>query len=205
MNVLQLVIICLTGRVVFGKPDGAPTKSCYHMQPDHKRRDGFPPLVQTRPLDTIPYQLRAKIEGGFIRLFITGSESEYVAGFLIQARESERGKPIGKFESSDLAKYQECDKDDQYPEFSSITHKDSSRKKMNITFLWSPAEPITKNITVRFYATLAKNHETFWLRASSNEIYVLDLKNGAPGQHSFFFILSSLTIFLTIDLSFVHY
>ena len=61
----------------------------------------------------------------------------------------------------------------KYPKFSSITHKDLVPKNMNITFLWRPAERMTENITFRFYATLIKKYDTFWLKASSNEIHVL--------------------------------
>ena len=61
----------------------------------------------------------------------------------------------------------------KYPKFSSITHMNPDPKDMNITFLWKPVKRMTENITVRFYATLIKKYDTFWLKASSNEIHVL--------------------------------
>ena len=110
MNVLQLVILCLTGKLVFGERNGAPENSCEYMNPAHERSSGFE-FIPRKHLRETPYEVKAEMDGKYVRLSVSGTVP--VAGFLIQARQTPNGSPIGKFklpsESSDsIAKYQNC-------------------------------------------------------------------------------------------------
>lgn len=60
----------------------------------------------------------------------------------------------------------------QYPSFSSITHKNDTDKP-SLTFLWNPPTAnVSHNVNVTFYATLARNHEEFWVMQPSNAINI---------------------------------
>ena len=45
--------------------------------------------------------------------------------------------------------------------------------KPSLTFLWNPPdENITHSVNVTFYATLARNHDEFWVMQPSNKINI---------------------------------
>ena len=107
---LQLVILCLTGNV-FGEENGAPPKACKHMAPGHFMSGPHGPPISRRDLRDSPFEVKAEIVGRYVRLLVNGSTT--IQGFLIQARQTENGSPIGKFklqrQSNDsIAKYQNC-------------------------------------------------------------------------------------------------
>jgi hypothetical protein len=84
----------------------------------------------------------------------------------------------------------------QFP-YSSITHTNSN-PKTNLTFLWSPSGH--RNVNVTFYATLARNHDVFWVMQPSNEISLNEL-NGTQGQPVItLYTLSSLLLAFIINL-----
>ncbi|CAB4004885.1 Hypothetical predicted protein [Paramuricea clavata] len=192
MKILQLVILCLSGKVVFGRENGAPSdpKACDHMVPGHL--DPVP--IPSKDLSRTPYEVKAEIDGSYVRLSVSGLVS--VAGFLIQARQTSNSPAIGEFKlesqsNNSIARYQTCGK--EFPQFSSITHTNSNSKP-NLTFLWRPIANRAKNINVTFYATLAQSHEIFWVKQPSNEINILDI-NGTPGRPLIpFWTLSSLVV-----------
>lgn len=111
MELIQLVILCLTGKIVFGHSKGAPSDTCFYMLPGHTLSDSSPPAVPV-DLSRSPYKVEAEIDGKNVRLSITGEMT--VAGFLIQARQTEDGPPFGMFrfkpkQSNDsMVQYQDC-------------------------------------------------------------------------------------------------
>ena len=112
MKILQLVILCLSGKVVFGYGSGAPSnsKACNHMVPGHV--DTVP--IPRKDLSRTPYEVKAEIDGSYVRLSVSGLVS--VAGFLIQARLTSNSPAIGEFKlqsqsNNSIARYQTCGKE----------------------------------------------------------------------------------------------
>ena len=106
MKALHLIVLCLTGKIVFGLETGAPSKACVSMFPQHKPLAIVPPTILGKDLRTSPYEVKAEIVGMYVRLTVNGSRS--VGGFLIQARQTENGRAIGKFNENVIAQYQDC-------------------------------------------------------------------------------------------------
>ena len=106
MKILYLFFLCFNGKVVFGRGSGAPETSCDHMIPGHV---DFVPIVGQQ-LSKTPYKVKAEIDGAFVRLAVSGSRS--LAGFLIQARETESGPAMGEFKltanTRKQTQYQNC-------------------------------------------------------------------------------------------------
>lgn len=108
MKVLQLIILYFSGNIVFGREHGAPPKSCFHMLPGHFQSFGFP---ITRQRGESPYEVKAEINGSYVRLSVNGSLN--IRGFLIQARQTVNGPAIGEFKLQSqsenlIAKHQNC-------------------------------------------------------------------------------------------------
>lgn len=107
MKVLQLIILYLSGNVVFSLKHGAPSKACAHMLPGH-----FGPRWPiSRQYGATPYEVRAEIYGSYVRLSVNGSVN--IQGFLIQARQTENGPAFGEFKLQNLsenliARHQDC-------------------------------------------------------------------------------------------------
>ena len=112
MKVLQLIILCLFGNVVFGLRNGGPPRACDHMQPGHKRSESTRlPLISRQLLNRTPYEVKAETHGSYVRLTVNGSAN--IQGFLIQARLTEKGPAIGQFKLKSqsenfIAKHQDC-------------------------------------------------------------------------------------------------
>ena len=107
MKVLQLIILYLSGNVVFSLEHGAPSKACVHMVPGHI--ESRMPIPRQRGVT--PYEVRAEIYGSYVRLSVNGSVN--IQGFLIQARQTENGPAFGEFKLQSLsenliAKHQDC-------------------------------------------------------------------------------------------------
>ena len=113
MKVLQLIILCLTGKVTFGFGNGAPAQACTYIAPGHfmTGEHGLP--ISRRDLRETLFEVNAEIVGSYVRLSVSPTRSVTVAGFVIQARETENASPIGKFElqsqsNDSIAQYMNC-------------------------------------------------------------------------------------------------
>ena len=183
---------------MFGWGNGAPTLACERMVPGHLMSDGYGLPISRKDRRDSPFEVKAKIVGRHVRLSVTGSVP--IEGFLIQARQTEKSPPIGRFEllsqsNDSIAKYQNCF-NNKFPPFSSITHTNRNPKE-KLAFWWSPES--NQNMTVTFYATLARNHDRFWVMQSSNKFNIA--YNGTPGESLIsFYTLSSLVLAFIINL-----
>lgn len=107
MYILTLVVFSIITNLVWGRGDGAPSKSCESMVPGHT--GAILPLIERQTGPSI-YTFNATWDKNLkmVRVSVSG---EAVAGFLIQGRLGENGPAVGTFVNitgNPDAKYQDC-------------------------------------------------------------------------------------------------
>jgi hypothetical protein len=98
------------------------------------------------------------------------SANDDFKGFFIQARDPRTQKAIGEFltdYSSDVAKVQPVDC--HSVRRSSLTHKDPSLKN-SVIAKWKAPYYLTNNTEFRFYYTVVREFNTFWVRQESQTV-----------------------------------
>ncbi|XP_071846866.1 putative ferric-chelate reductase 1 [Apostichopus japonicus] len=163
---LVLVLVGFIG-VCQGYGSGAPPVACEDMTPGHvlNGNDSIPlsPSDEPSPFTVTVSEVEFG-QGGQVEVTIQGSVN--FAGFLLQARQDGEDEPVGTF--SDLAsdmKFVECSA--TYTE-AAVTHTNSNPFDGDVTVTWTA--PSTQIADVTFYATVASDHDNYWVMLESEKI-----------------------------------
>ncbi|XP_046853600.1 putative defense protein 3 [Xenia sp. Carnegie-2017] len=144
-------------------PSGAPSSQCESMMPNHG--------LQSQAAANSPYQVRVHktyyTNDSKINVSIESS-SDYIKGFLIQARQVGQTTAIGMFSAlPGNTTFLSCDNSK-----GAVTH--SARLNVTtLTFEWEAPKGLSGKIS--FYATVVKDFSTFWVQLQSP---VITNKNG---------------------------
>ncbi|XP_019613940.1 PREDICTED: putative defense protein 3 [Branchiostoma belcheri] len=146
-----------------GFGSGAPAGACTTIQPGHVDATNNSVSLSAQT-STSPYSIQAGATsyqaGGTVTVQIMGP---VFRGFLLQARRPGMTTPVGTFSNApNNTKTTTCTTAD-----SSMTH-DNTEAKENITLTWTAPSPGVGN--VQFVATVAQDHDTYWMNLASAEI-----------------------------------
>lgn len=138
--------------VVESTPEGAPLHACESMNPSHGGQPQTSPcpyrfvvdMTEIFPNESVTFTIKAP----FPRKFM---------GFMVQARNAQ-GKPIGYL---DTCSYRIKIFDCPGGEKNTATHARAFERE-EVDMLWFPPFDFIGEVT--FYATVAENRETFWVK-----------------------------------------
>ncbi|XP_072039608.1 putative defense protein 3 [Amphiura filiformis] len=145
---------------------GAPLKVCTSLTPGHWWNHTTPiEPRQDEPPYTIAVNTSMVGQGDPIEVTIYG---ELFQGFLLQARVKDTTTPIGQFTLIPyLLQPRDCNATSD-----SVTHKDPRDKPNGTTLTWTA--PSHKFGDFYFIATVAKNHDAFWVGIKSDTLEYTD-------------------------------
>lgn len=163
MLVLYLSLLVVA---VNGYKSGAPVVACDSMTPGHNVEAQIGP---SRHSFTTSKSIVYPGEELTVTLK-SFSQNDDFKGFFIQARDPRTQKAVGEFltdYSSDVAKVQPVDCHSLRR--SSLTHKDPSLKN-SVIAKWKAPYYLTNNTEFRFYYTVVREFNTFWVKQESQTV-----------------------------------
>ncbi|XP_055339163.1 putative defense protein Hdd11-like [Paramacrobiotus metropolitanus] len=153
-----LFVLLFAGSQAF--PNGAPLQACRDLIPRHP----FPAQRTVSPfaLTVTPITNQGKNTGLKISVNDTASSPGSIAGFLIQVRDENSGRFIGKLSNvANVSKYA-CNAR------AAVTHMDNRKKVVSsLQFTWDPAGEVDGVVQVRVYATIVKAANQYWTPVAS--------------------------------------
>uniref|UniRef100_A0A1B6D152 Reelin domain-containing protein n=1 Tax=Clastoptera arizonana TaxID=38151 RepID=A0A1B6D152_9HEMI len=163
-----LLIPALVCQAVLGRPDGADKEACLTMIPGHDYIES----QKTAP----PYifevdDLRPSVDQKLTFTIRSKSEDNKIGGFMVQARDLEFiSNPFGTFDPVEGSiKVFDC-----LARFNSTaTHTEPSPKD-SVSMTWNP--PKGHKGPFRFYTTVAKTREIFWVSEPSPVVKYVESK-----------------------------
>ncbi|XP_072036384.1 uncharacterized protein [Amphiura filiformis] len=162
-----LFVICHAS-LVEGYGSGAPSTSCVTMTPGHLNPNNEPinPSSDPSPYSLAVDKTMVRI-GGTVRVTINHVNGVTFRGFLLQARLAADGSstvPIGTFSTSvENTKTTTCTATDD-----SVTHENTEIKPEGMAVTWMA--PSTEFGDIKFVATVAENHDVFWVGHESSTV-----------------------------------
>lgn len=152
---------------VNGYKSGAPVVACDNMTPGHNVEAQVGP---SRHSFTTSKSIVFPGETLTVTLKSFGATDDF-KGFFIQARDPRTQKAVGEFLTddfgADVAKVQPVDC--HSVRRSSLTHKDPSLKN-SVIAKWKAPYYLTNNTEFRFYYTVVREFNTFWVRQESQTL-----------------------------------
>ncbi|XP_041463710.1 putative defense protein 2 [Lytechinus variegatus] len=157
-----LILQFISTSPVEAYPNGAPADACAKAAPQHLSSEGQMINPQTGPcpytftVDSTVYKIGQKIT-------VTIEGSQTFGGFLIQARSAD-DKPVGRFKSlPSNSQLRGCGGRDN----NGVTHTSADPKLPGMKFEWYTKK---NEGTIKFFGTVAKDHDVFWTEITSSEI-----------------------------------
>lgn len=138
---------------------GAPEGECASMTPRHSdpQQEGKSPF-------NIILKKKTIAPGGSTVVVITSTPGVSIKGFLIQARVGDT--PVGQFMASPKNyKTMNCLGGTK----NSVTHIDA-KSKSRVSVTWIAPENLAEDVI--FYATIAKDYSTYWVKQKSEPLLV---------------------------------
>ncbi|XP_072039606.1 putative defense protein 3 [Amphiura filiformis] len=188
-------VVCHTSSVE-GYGTGAPPAACVTMVPGHLNSTTSDPINPSD--DPSPYSLDVDIEmvgkGGTVQVTIKGSTFR---GFLLQARLADGSStdPVGTFSTSvENTKTTTCTATDD-----SVTHANTEIKPDGTTVTWMA--PSMEFGDIKFMATVAENHDVFWVGHESSTVSYDPTEPTAepePTTQSATWIVPSLSVMMSL-------
>lgn len=163
---MLVIYLSLFVAVAHGYKSGAPVVACDSMTPGHNVEAQVGP---SRHSFTTSKSIVYPGEELTVTLKSFSANDDF-KGFFIQARDPRTQKAVGEFltdYSSDVAKVQPVDC--HSVRRSSLTHKDPSLKN-SVIAKWKAPYYLTNNTEFRFYYTVVREFNTFWVRQESQTV-----------------------------------
>lgn len=163
VRTLSLLLVAWLVYMIKARPEGVPGDACETMDPGH----GSEP--QTTPC---PYRLYLNkydiYQNQKVMFTIEAPPDRKIRGFMVQARDFEQ-KPIGEFviTATDM-KTIDCGEGQR----NTASHT-SSDPKDKVQMVWKPPEDYTGTVT--FFATVAENRTTYWVRQPAEKVLSIKL------------------------------
>lgn len=174
---LKMFLFIFLGVVssVYGRQDGAPTKACSTLMPEH----GDKVIAQ---ITKAPYSVTVQEIGNSKYVVKITSHDEPFRGFVLQARSSKNPEKFidGNFTSSKVSKTINCF-DSQN---NTLTHVNPETKYEVLTE-WTPKQSLLEGVIFR--ATVAKEWDQFWTKVDSPVVFSSDkrLDDVSLAQHCY--------------------
>uniref|UniRef100_A0A1B6D1X6 Reelin domain-containing protein n=1 Tax=Clastoptera arizonana TaxID=38151 RepID=A0A1B6D1X6_9HEMI len=151
---------------VRGRPDGAHERACATLNPGHEFVE---PQKTTLPYDLLIDEKRPYIDHKLTFTIYSLSNTTQVGGFMVQARDIDFKEILGTFVPTEgSVRVMDC----LGGVNNTATHIDSSPKE-HVSMVWLPPDGFKGQF--RFYATVAKTREIFWVAVPSPVVEYVEM------------------------------
>ncbi|KAJ8028703.1 Defense protein l(2)34Fc [Holothuria leucospilota] len=166
-----LLGVCSVG-VCYGYGSGAPRSACESMTPGHLTNGtGSEPL--SPQTGSAPFGVTVNVDkfGLEDEVEVTiGGDTQNFVGFFIQARVDGEEEAVGSFSGLNEEKMKYVDCSDTYAN-EAVTHTNqfpTATPFESVQLNWT--SPKTKIGNIKFYATVAQNHDIYWVKLESEPL-----------------------------------